>query len=73
MSGQQRGGKAVSLWIDTAAETDFPKLEGPLRVDVAIVGGGIAGLTVAAALGQRGSQSTSSSGSQSFPMAGAWD
>ena len=52
----QLGGKAVSLWVDTAEKTDLPKLEGPLRVDVAIVGGGIAGLTAAALLKQQGAR-----------------
>lgn len=49
-------GKAVSLWVDTAAETDYPKLDGPIEVDVAIVGGGIAGLTAAVLLKRAGSR-----------------
>lgn len=49
-------GKAVSLWVDTAAETDYPKLDGPVEVDVAIVGGGIAGLTAAVLLKKAGSR-----------------
>ena len=40
-------GKAVSLWVDTASETSYPQLDGPVEVDVAVVGGGIAGLTAA--------------------------
>ena len=40
-------GKAVSLWVDTASETSYPQLDGPVEVDVAVVGGGIAGLTTA--------------------------
>src|SRR5688572_6282075 len=52
----QLGGKAVSLWVDTAEKTEFPKLEGLVRVDVAIVGGGIAGLTAAVLLKQAGSR-----------------
>ena len=44
-----------SLWLVTApAEQEFPAQEGDLEVDVAIVGGGIAGLTAAALLKQEG-------------------
>ncbi|MEJ7786829.1 MAG: FAD-dependent oxidoreductase, partial [Solirubrobacteraceae bacterium] len=49
-------GKAVSLWVDTAAETDHPKLGGAVEVDVVIVGGGIAGLSAAVLLKQKGSR-----------------
>ena len=47
-------GKAVSLWVDTAPETSFPTLEGEIEADVAVIGGGIAGLTVALLLKQAG-------------------
>ena len=44
-----------SLWISTAPpQRDYPALEGDLEVDVAIVGGGIAGLTAAVLLKQAG-------------------
>jgi len=36
-----------SLWLATAPETDYDPLDGDRRVDVAVVGGGIAGLTAA--------------------------
>ena len=43
-----------SLWIDTAPATDFPELAGEARFDVAVVGGGIAGLTTALLLKRQG-------------------
>lgn len=43
-------GKPTSLWLDTTAESDFPPLQNGLTVDVAIIGGGIAGLTAATLL-----------------------
>jgi glycine/D-amino acid oxidase-like deaminating enzyme/nitrite reductase/ring-hydroxylating ferredoxin subunit len=45
---------AGSLWLQTATETDFPWLEGELTADVAVIGGGIAGLTTALLLGREG-------------------
>ncbi|MDD5580362.1 MAG: FAD-dependent oxidoreductase [Methylobacter sp.] len=47
-------GKPTSLWLDTTPETDFPSLENNLTVDVAIIGGGIAGLTGATLLKAQG-------------------
>ena len=47
-------GKAVSLWVDTAPATSYPALEDEIETDVAIVGGGIAGLTSALLLKQAG-------------------
>ena len=47
-------GKPVSLWLDTAPGMDFPYPEGDLGVDVAVVGGGIAGLTSALLLKRAG-------------------
>jgi hypothetical protein len=40
-------GSAVnaSLWVETTPETDYPRLEGDVRVDVAVLGGGITGVT----------------------------
>src|SRR4051812_28445320 len=44
-----------SLWVETsAADASFPALDADLRVDVAVVGGGIAGLSAAMALAERG-------------------
>lgn len=40
-------GKAVSPWVDSVPATDYPALDGDLAVDVAIVGGGIAGIMAA--------------------------
>jgi glycine/D-amino acid oxidase-like deaminating enzyme/nitrite reductase/ring-hydroxylating ferredoxin subunit len=47
-------GKPISLWLDTTPETDFPSLENSLIVDVAIIGGGLAGLTAATLLKAQG-------------------
>jgi glycine/D-amino acid oxidase-like deaminating enzyme/nitrite reductase/ring-hydroxylating ferredoxin subunit len=45
----------VSYWIATAPETSFPAYQGDeLRVDVAVLGGGITGLTTAMLLKQTG-------------------
>ncbi len=40
-------GKPTSIWLDTTPETDYPELAADLEVDIAIVGGGIAGLLTA--------------------------
>ena len=40
-------GMTTSLWIDTTPSTDYPPLQGEERADVAIVGGGITGITAA--------------------------
>ena len=42
------------IWIDTSPSTDYDPLDGGLDVDVAVVGGGIAGVTTAAKLTERG-------------------
>jgi len=47
-------GKPVSLWVATAAPTTYPTLDTDVEVDVAVVGGGIAGLTAALALKRAG-------------------
>ena len=36
-----------SLWIDQGPATAYPSLESDLEVDVAVIGGGIAGITTA--------------------------
>jgi len=43
-----------SLWKDTAPKTSFPPLTGDIEVDVAIVGGGITGITAALLLKNAG-------------------
>ena len=47
-------GQPLSLWLATAGATDFPQLHGTVEVDVAVIGGGIAGLTAALALKRSG-------------------
>lgn len=51
---QELSGKPESIWIDSSTTTDYPPLEGGLKVDTVIVGGGIAGITVAAQLKDAG-------------------
>ena len=43
-----------SLWLDTAPATTFPSLERDLDVDVAVIGGGITGITTALLVKQEG-------------------
>jgi glycine/D-amino acid oxidase-like deaminating enzyme/nitrite reductase/ring-hydroxylating ferredoxin subunit len=47
-------GEPLSLWLDTTPETDFDPLDGDVRVDTAVVGGGIAGITTATHLQEEG-------------------
>ncbi|WP_227352798.1 FAD-dependent oxidoreductase [Haladaptatus salinisoli] len=47
-------GEDASLWLETTPPTDFDPLDGDRRVDVAVVGGGIAGLSAAAELKDAG-------------------
>ena len=47
-------GEPRSLWLATAGYTGFPELRGTVEVDVAVIGGGIAGLTAALALKRSG-------------------
>lgn len=46
--------KVMSLWISTAPDVQYSRLEGDLEVDAAVIGGGIAGLTAAYELKRRG-------------------
>jgi glycine/D-amino acid oxidase-like deaminating enzyme/nitrite reductase/ring-hydroxylating ferredoxin subunit len=47
-------GRPVSLWIATTPETGFPRMEGDISVDVAVLGGGICGIATALQLKQSG-------------------
>src|SRR4051812_34616295 len=51
---QDLPGEPVSLWLATTPETNYSALADSLSVDVAIVGGGIAGITTALLLKQAG-------------------
>lgn len=45
-----------SLWLDTATTGDYPRLDVDRVVDVAVLGGGITGLTAALLLARRGAE-----------------
>ncbi|WP_440946102.1 FAD-dependent oxidoreductase [Methanosarcina sp. T3] len=47
-------GKAESYWVATTRESNYPALQGDIRVDVAIIGGGITGITSAFLLKEAG-------------------
>ncbi|WP_214041410.1 FAD-dependent oxidoreductase [Methanoculleus sp.] len=47
-------GTAESYWIATSPETGFPSLDGDGRVDVTVIGGGIAGISTALLLKKAG-------------------
>ena len=46
--------KRTSLWLDTSEESGFPRLDRPLSVDVAVLGGGIVGVSTALLLKRAG-------------------
>jgi len=47
-------GKHLSLWLDNCDELSFDSLNGNIEVDVIIVGGGVAGLSIATLLKKEG-------------------
>jgi glycine/D-amino acid oxidase-like deaminating enzyme/nitrite reductase/ring-hydroxylating ferredoxin subunit len=47
-------GRAESYWLATTPESNYPALQGDIRVDIAIIGGGIVGLTTAYLLKEAG-------------------
>jgi len=47
-------GRHESYWMETTPETSYPPLPGNLETDVAVVGGGITGITTAVLLKQAG-------------------
>ena len=47
-------GQNISLWMETASKKSYPKLERHISVDAAVIGGGIAGMTVAHLLKKQG-------------------
>ncbi|MBA2294712.1 MAG: FAD-dependent oxidoreductase [Actinobacteria bacterium] len=58
-SGREFAGEAVrsdrvSYWLDSAPGTTYGELSGDLETEVAVVGGGIVGISVAALLAERG-------------------
>ena len=48
------GSRPASYWNSRVAETDYPRLEGEVAVDDAVIGGGIAGITAATLLKRSG-------------------
>ncbi|HEX8556659.1 MAG TPA: FAD-dependent oxidoreductase [Pyrinomonadaceae bacterium] len=52
--GGELPGRPVSLWLATTPETQYPSLSGDVSVDVAVLGGGIAGVATAYLLKQAG-------------------
>lgn len=54
--GDNLPGVPLSLWLATTPETNFPPLDGDVAVDVAVIGGGIAGITTALLLKEQGAK-----------------
>ena len=48
------GEKHLSFWIDTTPRTDYPPMPGDVSADIAVIGGGITGLTAAVLLKRLG-------------------
>lgn len=51
---QPSTGAHQSLWLATTDKTNYPPQQGDVKVDVAVIGGGIAGLTTALLLKEEG-------------------
>src|SRR4051794_40137732 len=47
-------GSHSSIWLDRARGSSYPRLEGERRYDVAVIGGGITGVTTALLLARAG-------------------
>ncbi len=47
-------GKGISLWLDTTVQTDFSPLDGDIRTEIAVLGGGIVGILTAHLLREAG-------------------
>lgn len=54
MTNPAASDESLSLWIDTTPATNYPALHGDIDADVAIVGGGITGITAAYLLSKAG-------------------
>jgi glycine/D-amino acid oxidase-like deaminating enzyme/nitrite reductase/ring-hydroxylating ferredoxin subunit len=54
MATPTQGWRHVSLWLDDTPATQYPRLDGDRTVDVAVVGGGITGVTTALLLAREG-------------------
>ncbi|MCK8519578.1 FAD-dependent oxidoreductase [Methanoculleus sp. 7T] len=53
-TGYELPGRHESFWMETTPETSYPPLPGNVETDVAVVGGGITGITAAVLLKQAG-------------------
>jgi len=53
-AGYSLPGRHESFWMETTPETSYPPLPGDIETDVAVVGGGIVGITTALLLKQAG-------------------
>jgi glycerol-3-phosphate dehydrogenase len=47
-------GRHGSLWLERAPETGYPRIDGDRRCDVAVIGGGITGVTAGLLLARAG-------------------
>ena len=54
MNDKNLPGRGESYWIASTPQSDYPALEGEITVDIAVVGGGVAGLSAAFAFKEAG-------------------
>ncbi|HEX6198352.1 MAG TPA: FAD-dependent oxidoreductase [Jiangellaceae bacterium] len=54
MAAPANNWRHTSLWLDDTHATDYPRLQGDRTVDVAVIGGGITGVTAALLLAREG-------------------